>query len=62
MITLIEKKGRDKRLIENWRPISLVNVDTKIASKSLAIRINEFLPQLIVIKRHMLNEGTLVNQ
>ena len=47
VITLIKQKGRDKRLIKNWRPISLINVDTKIASKSLAIRIKEFLPQLV---------------
>ena len=47
VITLIEKKGRDKTLIKNWRPISLINVDTRIASKSLAIRIKEFLPQLV---------------
>ena len=33
VITLIEKKGRDKRLVKNWRPISLMIVDTKIASK-----------------------------
>ena len=33
MITLIEEKGRSKRLLKNWRPISLINVDTKIASK-----------------------------
>ena len=39
VITLIEKKGRDKRLIKNWRPVSLMNVDTKIASKVLALRI-----------------------
>ena len=47
VITLIEKKGRDKRLIKNWRSISLINVDTKIASKSLAIRIKGFLLQLV---------------
>ena len=47
VMTLIEKKGRDKRLIKNWRPISLIDVDTNIASKSLAIRIKEFLPQLV---------------
>ena len=46
VITLIEKKGWDKRLTNSWRPISPINVDTKIASKSLAIRIMEFLPQL----------------
>ena len=35
-ITLIEKKGKDKRFLKNWRPISLINVDAKIASKVLA--------------------------
>ena len=32
LITLVEKKGKDKRFIKNWRPISIINVDTKIAS------------------------------
>ena len=32
VIKLIEKKDRDKRYIKNWRPISLLNVDTKILS------------------------------
>ena len=27
VITLIEKKGNERSLLENWRPISLVNVD-----------------------------------
>ena len=38
---LIEKKGRDKRYIKNWRPISLLNVDTKIISKSLSERLKK---------------------
>ena len=40
VITLIEKKGKDGSLLENWRPISLVNVDTKIMTKAIAWRIN----------------------
>ena len=36
VITLLEKKGKDKRLIQNWRPISLTNVDAKIGSKTLS--------------------------
>ena len=29
IIKLIEKKDRDKRFIQNWRSISLLNVDLK---------------------------------
>ena len=37
-IKLIDKKDRDRRYIKNWRAISLLNVDMKIASKALALR------------------------
>ena len=47
VITLIEKKGKDRSYIENWRPISLVNVDTKIMSKVIATRIKNVLPNII---------------
>jgi len=36
VITLIEKKGKDRSLPENRRPISLVNVDTKSMTKAIA--------------------------
>ena len=44
MITLIEKKGKDKRFLKNWMPILLINVDAKVASKSLALRVTKFDP------------------
>ena len=47
VITLIEKKGKDRCFIENWRPISVLNVDAKIASKVIATRIKKVLPNII---------------
>ena len=50
IITLIDKKGNDRSLyLENWRQISLVNVDAKIASESkvIANRIKCCLPDII---------------
>ena len=32
--------------LENWRPISLTNVDAKIASKVIATRIAKTLPEI----------------
>ena len=47
VITFIEKTGKDRTHLENWRPISLINVDTKIASKVIATRITKILPEII---------------
>ena len=43
VIVLIEKKDNDKRFVKNWRPISLINVDAKIASKAIALRIKKVI-------------------
>jgi len=47
VITLIEKQGKDRTLIENWRPISLINVDAKIISNVIAVRVKNVLPNII---------------
>ena len=49
VITLIEKKNKDRRWIKNWRPVSLVNVDLKIGSKAIFIakRLENVLPNII---------------
>ena len=47
VITLLPKPGKDNILLENWRPISLLNVDYKIATKVIANRIKNVLPKLI---------------
>ena len=43
VIKHIEKKNKDERFVENWRPISLLNVVTKLISKTLATRVKYFL-------------------
>ena len=63
VIKLIEKKGRDKRYIQNWRPISLLNVDVKLISKALAERLKNVLPEMIspnqnaYVKNRCISEG-----
>ena len=44
IIKLIEKRDKDKRFIQNWHPISLLNVDTKIISKCIVSRLIPDLP------------------
>ena len=47
IITLIDKKGKGRSYVENWRLISLVNVGAKVASKVIANRIKCSLPDII---------------
>jgi len=47
VIRLIKKKDNDPKQIKTWRPISLMNVDTKLISRALAERLTKFLPSVI---------------
>ena len=47
VISLIPKKNRDRTLLQNLRPISLINVDYKILTKSIARRQEKILPKII---------------
>ena len=63
VIKLIEKKDRDKKLVKNWRPISSLNIDTKLISKLLGERLKNVLPCLIssdqtaYVKGRFISEG-----
>ena len=43
---LIFKKG-DRKSLKNWRPISLLNVDYKICSKALSLRLSKVLGSVV---------------
>ena len=47
VITCIPKEGKDRRYLGNWRPISLLNTDLKIASAAIANRLKQVLFSII---------------
>ncbi|KAL9978028.1 hypothetical protein ACROYT_G015505 [Oculina patagonica] len=46
-ITLLSKGDTYLTDLTNWRPISLLNIDYKILTKILALRLEKYLPKLI---------------
>jgi len=47
IIRLLLKKKKDPLYLKNWRLISLLNVDYKIATKALATRVKKVLPSIL---------------
>ena len=46
ILTLLFKKG-DRRVLDNWRPISLLNIDYKILARVLSQRLQKVLHQIV---------------
>uniref|UniRef100_A0A667X2N1 Reverse transcriptase domain-containing protein n=1 Tax=Myripristis murdjan TaxID=586833 RepID=A0A667X2N1_9TELE len=46
-ICLVPKPGKDHELVNNFRPISLLNNDYKVFEKILALRLEEVIPFLV---------------
>ena len=47
VITLIPKEDGSLLELSNWRPVALLNVDCKIATKAIAKRVELLLPDLV---------------
>ena len=62
VITLLEKKDKDKRLIKNWRPISLLNVDAKIISKVWATRLKKVISFLVTSDQTAYIRGRFIGE
>ena len=47
IISLIPKMNKNAEYLTNWRPVTLLNVDYKSATKTIALRLGKILPSVI---------------
>ena len=47
VLRLVPKKNKDLLDVAHWRPITLLNVDYKLLTKSLQLRLASILPNLV---------------
>ena len=62
VITCIPKEFKDKTLLRNWRPITLLNIVYKIASSCIAGRLKTGLPQLIDVDQKGFLKGRYIGE
>ena len=63
IITLIDKKDKDRTLLGNWGPISLLtDMDVTLLSKALAYRIKKILPKIIHSNQSGYVEGRFIGE
>ena len=62
IITLIEKKDKDKPFIKNWRPISLISIDIKVAFKAQANRLKAVIHNLISVDQTAYIKGRFIGE
>jgi exonuclease III len=60
IIRLIRKKDKDPSILKNWRPISLMNVDAKLFSASLANRLKPLIPHIVSEEQLGFVQGRLI--
>ena len=62
VITLIPKEDSDLELLNNWCPITLLNLDYKIMSTVIAKRIERILPHLVCSDQSGFVKGRYIGQ
>ena len=62
IIKLLPKPGKDALYIGNWRPISLLNVDYKVAAKCIANRIKNVINSIIHVDQTGFIKGRYIGE
>ena len=62
IISYIPKKKKATEYLKNWRPVSLLNVDHKIAMETIALSLGTILPNLIHPCQSGYVKGTFIGE